>query len=202
MQQIAVRFGELHIPQDFIAIDSNVCQAVSAVMGLPEDEAVYRLWDLVCGIKYPPDDFHSLEAFTLADLPFLGRICLIERSSEEFFQFPSETLTWGYGDCDDTSILLCALLRGYGIGPERVKVVVGEIPQGGHCWVALDGHILETTLSSAPNPAWRNYPEYVPAWSFNDIMQEGEIVFVPKGDEREKLREIGALWGHPTKVLT
>ncbi|MBA7680614.1 hypothetical protein ES703_88935 [subsurface metagenome] len=206
--RIDVRFGELHIPQDFIRIDSTVCEVVSAFVGLSEEEAVLGLWDFVCRtIEYPstatglPADRHVLHAFPYADLGFLGGLRYrIKRSNNEWWEFPSETLSWKIANCEGTAIALCALLRCYGIGAERVKVVVGEIPQGRHAWVTLDGCDLETTLSSAPNPAWRTYPEYVRHWCFNDMVREGDIVFVPKADEREKLDWIGSLWGHPTKT--
>lgn len=205
--RIDVRFGELLLPQDFIRIDSIVREVAGEVANLLEEEAIYILWDRVCQIKYPdarpglPADRHVLHAFPTADLPFFGLQYRVVRSNDEFFQFPSETLTWGVGDCDDTAIALCALLRAYGIDAERVMVVVGEIPGGRHCWVELDGRILETTLSSAPNPAWRSYSDYSPSWAFNDGMRVGEICFVPRGDEREKLRWIGTRWQHGTKLL-
>ena len=211
--KIDVRFGDLHIPQDFIVVDSSVCEVVAPIIGLSEEEGVFSLWDYVCReIEYPearqglPPDRHVLQAFPYTDVPFFGRSYRINKSNDEFWHFPWETLGWRddkerrWGDCDDTSILLASLLRAYGIAPERLLVVVGEIPAGRHCWVELDGRILETTLSSAPNPAWRSYSDYSPSWAFNDGMRVGEICFVPRGDERQKLRWIGQRWQHPTKL--
>lgn len=205
--KLDVRFGELLIPQDFIRIDSVVRELADTVRDLPEEEAVFSLWDLVCRcIQYPDaspgvaPDRHVLHAFPTIDLPFFGPQYRLVRSNDEWWEFPSEALSWGIANCEGTAVTLCTLLRAYGIGPERVWVVVGEIPPGRHAWVDLDGHILETTLSSAPNPSWRNYGEYVAAWAFNDITVAGEIRFVPKGDEGTKLRWIGALWQHPIKV--
>ncbi|MBW2675792.1 MAG: transglutaminase domain-containing protein [Deltaproteobacteria bacterium] len=189
--KIDVRFGELLEPQDLIRIDSAVRELADTVTGLAEEEAVFKLYDYVCReISYPPSppglapDHHVIYAFPRLDLPFFGLKYVVKRSTDEFFQYPSETLAWRCGDCDDCAILLTALLRAYGIEPERVAVVIGQIPAGPHSWVQLDGTILETTLTSAPALLWRTYPEYVPAWAFNDIMVSGEIVFVPKGDER------------------
>lgn len=203
--KINVRFGEWLDPREFVRPRQVEELAAELMLSLPEQEAVLAAWGYVCEqINYPPDDHHSLGAFTLADLPFFGRKYLIRRSTPEFWQYPSETLDWKdddrrYGDCEDTSVLLCSLLRNF-IPAERVWVVVGEVPAGRHAWVELDGQILETTLSSAPNPTWRSYSDYVRAWAFNDIIRVGEIVFVPKADEREKLRWIAARWGHPTKL--
>lgn len=212
-EKINVRWGELLEPQDLIRIDSVVREVADTFRGLPEDEAVFSLWDYVCRkIRYPDSppglepDTHVLQAFPHGDLPFFGVQYRIEKRNPEFWQYPSETLSWRvkdteerFGNCEDTAICLCSLVRAYGIGPGRAWVVVGEIPPGRHAWFEFDGHILETTLSSAPNPAWRTYSDYSPAWRFNDVMRIGEIRFVPKGDERANLRWIGARWQHPTK---
>lgn len=209
--KISVRFGELLLPQEFIRPRQVEDLAAELTRGLSEDDAVLACWSYVCErITYPPDDYHSLMAFTAADLPFFGRRYLVRRSTPEFWQYPAETLDWGYGDddnrillgdCDDTSILLVSLLRNF-ISAERVWVVVGKIPTGHHAWVELDDIIFETTLSSAPASPL-SCTRYVGRWKFNDIMRVGEIVFVPCGDDREKLAWIAQRWGHPTKeVLT
>ena len=162
--KIDVRFGELHTPTDFIVIDSSVCEVVALVVGLPEEEAVFRLWNYVCReIQYPEarhglsPDRHVLQAFPYTDIPFFGPSYRVNKSNDEFWQFPSETLAWRYGDCEDSSILLASLLRAYGIGPERVAVAVGTLNGSGHAWVELDRrYILETTLAAAPNPGKRS----------------------------------------------
>jgi len=48
-----------------------------------------------------------------------------ERWSEDYWQTPEETLSYRTGDCEDFSILLCSLLRAYGINAERVYVALG-----------------------------------------------------------------------------
>lgn len=44
---------------------------------------------------------------------------------ENYWQTAEETLSFGTGDCEDFSILLCSLLRAYGIEAERVYVAIG-----------------------------------------------------------------------------
>lgn len=44
---------------------------------------------------------------------------------EDYWQNPEETLSYRTGDCEDFSILLCSLLRAYGIDAERVYVALG-----------------------------------------------------------------------------
>ena len=48
-----------------------------------------------------------------------------QRWGEDYWQTPEETLSYHTGDCEDFAILLCSLLRAYGIDAERVYVVLG-----------------------------------------------------------------------------
>jgi len=66
----------------------------------------------------------------------------------EFWYFPDEVISRRAGDCDDSAILLCSLLRRF-YPPDRVYVVAGTYRGLGHTWVELDGEILEPTYTSA-----------------------------------------------------
>jgi transglutaminase-like putative cysteine protease len=46
--------------------------------------------------------------------------------ARDYWQFPMETLERGSGDCEDIAILLCSLLRAYGVPAEQVYVAVGN----------------------------------------------------------------------------
>lgn len=86
------------------------------------------------------------------------------RDVGEFWLFPSETLG-GYGDCEDTSILLTSLIRAGGV--PNAYVALGEYQGYGHAWCDLNGQILETTYTSArPVPDPQDYCPYV---YFNDM---------------------------------
>jgi len=79
----------------------------------------------------------------------------------EFWQVPSETLR-GYGDCEDSSILLTSLLRNF----TQAHVAVGMYRGYGHAWCQRAGQILETTYTSARvvlDPL-----DYCPYLYFND----------------------------------
>ncbi len=105
------------------------------------DEISYSLLDFVCkNVSYKSDD-------------------------GEWWSYPLETLTKHQGDCDDSAILLCSLLRNF-YPPDRVYIVAGTYRGLGHAWVELDGEVLEPTYTyahSVPDP-W-NYKKLV---AFND----------------------------------
>ncbi len=83
------------------------------------------------------------------------------RDIGEFWQFPSETLR-GYGDCEDSSILLTSLLK----NRTDAYTVLGSFQGWGHAWVVNEGEILESTYTKArrvPDPE-----HYCPYVYFND----------------------------------
>jgi predicted transglutaminase-like cysteine proteinase len=54
----------------------------------------------------------------------------------DYWQLPAETLELGTGDCEDYSILLCSLLRAYGVPTDQVYVAVGETSSDqDHAWL-------------------------------------------------------------------
>jgi len=62
-----------------------------------------------------------------------------ERWGEDHWQTPEETLSYRTGDCEDFSILLCSLLRAYGIGAEQVYVALGvDGEEDGHAFLIED----------------------------------------------------------------
>lgn len=78
------------------------------------------------------------------------------RDIVEYWQTPSETMR-GYGDCEDTSILLTSLLRNF----TNAYVALGSFQGYGHAWVAKEGQIYETTYTRArPVPDSEDYCPY------------------------------------------
>jgi transglutaminase-like putative cysteine protease len=53
----------------------------------------------------------------------------------EYWQLPSETLNLRTGDCEDFAILLCSLLRAYGIPSNQVYVAIGISSDGMHAYL-------------------------------------------------------------------
>lgn len=219
MPLLDLRFGELYSPQEFVRSTEVLAEIAGQYASLPEEEAVYQLWDFVCReIKYPKtaSDRHVISAYELSPVAFIGTRFEFKESSNDFAQFPNETLAWGIGDCLDTSNLLAAIALNF-VPPDKLYVVVGEVINGvGHAWVEYyhpinnrKAKILETTLRQAPNggskgirgASFRDYSEYDRYWRYSTDVLEGEIVMPPKGNEIAKLKAIQTLWGVPVKGL-
>ena len=95
-------------------------------------------------------------------LDFVCRNISYRSDVGEFWQFPSETLLRGHGDCEDSSILLASMIRRF----TNAYVVLGNYRGLGHAWVAKEGEILEATYTEAiavPDP-----DNYCPYFMFND----------------------------------
>jgi hypothetical protein len=105
-----------------------------------------------------------------------------QRWGEDYWQTPEETLSYGSGDCEDFSVLLCSLLRAYGIDAERVYVALGVddgSEEPGHAFLIEDWY---------HNGEWRRIESQAPAqlssqrsWfrstqpNFDSVLDEYEI---------------------------
>ena len=87
--------------------------------------------------RWAYDDFEALRQWVWAHVS-----C---RSDKEihgvsnYWQLPAETLELGTGDCEDFAILLCTLLRAYGVSADDVYVAIGCAKEGSGC----HGYLLE-----------------------------------------------------------
>jgi len=127
---VNTRHGQWHDIRDFVQ-PSN-----------PDVLAVYS--------QYGPD-YWSLYDFVCRNIDYRLDV-------GEMWLTPSETLL-GFGDCEDTSILLASLLRASGY---NCYVALGSLGGYGHAWCELNGQILETTYTSArPVPDPEDYGLYV-----------------------------------------
>jgi hypothetical protein len=86
---------------------------------------------------------------------------------EEYWQTPEETLSLRTGDCEDFAILLCTLLRAYGIDEERIYVAVGVDDQGyGHAFLIEDWYLdgewraIEPQAEAEPFPPGRRFKDF------------------------------------------
>jgi len=141
-------------------------------------------------VQYPlyrgePDDRHCLNAFH-------GRFC--ECITEDYWQTCSETVLFGWGDCEDSSVLTVGGMRLLGVSPRDVYTVFGLVRDstgevlGGHGWVYVrdpsfgtDKFVLvETTLDVPPS----RYPEVGVTlddlkrpYTFGSVVYEAEQLF-------------------------
>ncbi|HUX48084.1 MAG TPA: transglutaminase-like cysteine peptidase [Dehalococcoidia bacterium] len=86
---------------------------------------------------------------------------------EEYWQTPEETLSLRTGDCEDFAILLCTLLRAYGVSEEQIYVAVGIDDDGyGHAFLIenwyLDGEwrAIEPQAGAQTFPPGRRFKDY------------------------------------------
>jgi hypothetical protein len=110
--------------------------------------------------------------FTEAVHEFVNSFTSYRREIGDFWALPSEMLGARAGDCDDSSILLCSLLRNY-LPPEKVFVGFGvwsvDGSQDGHAWVVVqaeDG--TDMVLESTAHPRKTLRGKYILDAMFND----------------------------------
>ncbi len=131
---VSVRWGQRYDLREFVQPDN------------PDVVAIYS--------QIGPDVWGCLD-FVCSNIDY-------RRDIGEHWQFPSETLSSGQGDCEDSSILLTSILNSFTNG----YVAIGTYQGYGHSWATLDSEILETTYTSArPVPDPEDYCPYV---FFND----------------------------------
>ena len=129
-------------------VDSQVIRKVIASLALPHtkkpgefDKRAWAVWKYIAeNIEYIADEASQRKV--------------------DFWQFPSETLALGKGDCEDCAFLLASLLLTSGISPFCVRVVLGVLTDkddrmGGHTWVIYKHEkgrwvVLESTLDVLP----------------------------------------------------
>jgi len=202
---VSFRFGDRWDIRRFIDPDNpDVKDVAQRFAHLPKEQRVIELWRFVTeDIRYPftlagvADDLHRLHAFPLKNYPIVGQLFRISRDQVDFFQLPSETLAWGIGDCEDTSILLTSLLRSGNLcSPEEVFAALGFVGENGHVWVEYKGRMMETTLDGLPPSPRMVYNSDNRTARFNDVYAEGTLT---RTDPRALL-EVERLFDWKTKL--
>ena len=204
---VKARYGdqELDVREFVLPRGDMVARILEGITAGTPGNLVWSCWDWVCReIEYPPlplatADYHREEAFLVGEsMPWVGFLPIKRSTKLEFWQFPFETIDHRMGDCEDTSILLCSLLRNR-LPADQVHVAVGKFLQYGHAWISLldsgDRCVLESTLDAAfPYQVLDAYP-YRPLLYFNDEQAfevNGGIEELKEAlqDDRVKLRLI------------
>jgi len=86
------------------------------------------------------DGFDAIRDWVTANIDYMSDE---ERwGIEDYWQTPEETLSLCTGDCEDFAILLCTLLRAYGIDEEHIYVAIGVDDKGyGHAFLLEDWYL-------------------------------------------------------------
>jgi hypothetical protein len=116
-----------------------------------------------------------------------------KRWGKDYWQTPAETLSYRTGDCEDFSILLCTLLRTYGIDAESVYVALGiDDDEEGHAFLLEnwyhDGEWRRVESQSSTQlsswDSWLGFPtpdsrlaEYDISAAFNDVYYNDDQSF-------------------------
>jgi len=166
-----------------VSLAVGTLSVVLATMALSRAALAQRGYHLdgqyLVSVRYP-GQWHDLREFVQPENPdvlaiysqigpnpwalynFVCRNISYRRDIGEFWQFPSETVKRGNGDCEDSAILTCSLLKNFNDG----YVALGDYQGYGHAWCQLGGQILETTYTRArpvPDPE-----HYIPFVLFDD----------------------------------
>ncbi|MFH1485761.1 MAG: hypothetical protein ABIH46_06800, partial [Chloroflexota bacterium] len=115
---------------------------------------------------------HQANDFIVAAWDFVHQFTTYKREVGEFWALPDEMLEARKGDCDDSSILLCSILRCY-LPADAVYCAVGTWQNGrsaeGHMWVVMEGDDGEDrTLESTASPEVQLHGSYDILTLFND----------------------------------
>jgi len=148
----------------------------TTVQGLPTTESEFKsyitpecpwvqgtLQGILGGSPYEPSQvgFDDIRDWVATNIDYMSDE--EEWGVEEYWQTPEETLRLGTGDCEDFVVLLCSLLRVYGIDAEQVYVAlsVDVDDENGHAFLIEDWyHDGEWWRIESQAPPWR--PEFGP----------------------------------------
>jgi predicted transglutaminase-like cysteine proteinase len=91
------------------------------------DEQVQSLVQIIreWAKKWSYNDFDAIREWVTTNIAYQSDSELFK--VVDYWQFPVETIESGAGDCEDIAILLCSLLRAFGVAPEEVYVAVGNL---------------------------------------------------------------------------
>jgi len=103
----------------------------------PEDPQIrIAVEDILSGSwRWAYNDFNALREWVSTHVSYVYDQSV--HGTSEYWQLPAETLNLGTGDCEDFAILLCTLLRAYGVPSDQVYVVCAysEGAEHGHAFL-------------------------------------------------------------------
>ena len=110
------------------------CQALEQYI-TPDDPVVIDTMNdiLNSNWSWAYSDFKALQEWVVWHVTYTEDF--VAHGQDEYFQLPSETIALGTGDCEDFAILLCSLLRAYGVPDDEVYVGCGYTEDYGHAFL-------------------------------------------------------------------
>jgi len=126
--------------------DKTLCRSFVT----PKDKSVIELKDQILRDKTVLTlDWMALRDWVGTNVQYVSDREI--HGKNDFWQFPNETIPLRTGDCEDFSLLLCALFRADGWSPDSVYVVIGEQNNQYHAWVRLVWEDLEYNIEPQGN---------------------------------------------------
>jgi len=143
--------------KDFITLDSS--------------SIVECLWDIDPPYEGDPanqptqDGFDAIRDWVAANVEY--KTDEEQWGVDDYWQTPEETLSLHTGDCEDFAILLCTLLRAYGIDEEHIYVAIGVDDKGqGHAFLIEDWYlggewrVIEPQVEAQPFHPGRRFEDF------------------------------------------
>jgi hypothetical protein len=138
-EAVNVRLGHVDRKVFITPSDPVIEETVRSVVGTPAVDAderwadFYRLYDwVVANIMYSHDTSLPMLPELPSDLP--SGLMLWK---PDYWRYPSETLAWGAGDCEDMALLLASMIKNYTGGEYYCWVIVWTTEGIGHAAVAI-----------------------------------------------------------------
>ncbi len=118
-----------------IALDRNPANPeIMELFITPDDPALKQTVQDILSTQISFNDFDALRDWVSAHISYKSDMDI--HGVGDYWQLPAETLSLHIGDCEDYAILLCSLLRAYGVPADKVYVATGYASDGtGHAFL-------------------------------------------------------------------
>jgi len=130
----------------------------------PEDPEIQEAVDYILSgyWRWAHSDWNALREWVVNHISY--RYDTDVYGIADYWQLPAETLDLGTGDCEDFAILLCTLLRAYGVPSDQVYVACGHSKSGGygHCFLFEHWYWNSWRAVEPQEGVWLE-------WAFGDI---------------------------------
>ena len=137
--------------------------------------------------RWAYSDFEALQEWVANHIEYVSDQEV--HGASDYWQLPAETLALRTGDCEDFAILLCALLRAYGVPEDEVYVAVGKSEYACHAYLVERWYTGDWRLIEPQAGVWGEFwfgdillADYQTMWCFNDTTYFDGLPSLPPGE--------------------